>query len=204
MARVLSSEFGSVNPGTTFTINKPAGAAAGDILLLFYYGNQLLDSVPAGFANINFSGNIAAYWKLLDGSEGASFAFGVAGGGPGTGFGYLVAVRAARRTGPIDVSGVAASLTGPSVTPVRSGLLLGAYAVTVGYPTTAVDPTGMTRVDYDVVGDMALLVASQTVGASATGTRTATINNTGSPTDYRSLHVVVSHLPGGGWGVVHV
>lgn len=213
-ARVESSTSASTNSAASLAINKPAGAQQGDIVLIIPASSTGAVSLtaPSGFTT-GFDGALGgatldAFWRVLDGSEGASFTIGTSGGSAPIYAGALLLKRALR-SAPINASAenrysdATTDVVAPSVTATRSGLLVTAFARSGG-ASGGTQPAGMTEhVDIGTSGTLSLLISSVAVGVGATGTKTAT-GMAGTANNKNGLSLVIASVLGGGWGAIPI
>ncbi len=133
ITQVGGTETGTTtDPATSLTINKPATVAAGDVMIAGVTANNDTITAPAGWTE--FEGRLAPtvawqvrlYYKVVTGSEGASFSWTVGSGGPSAGF--INCWRGVDNANPIDATSAATIVeanqgepdTGPSVTAVSA------------------------------------------------------------------------------------
>lgn len=189
---VRSTATGTANyASTSVTIPKPAGTAAGDVLLAtigHQGGTSATLSAPAGWtavpgadASDGTNARIRAFSRVATAAEPASYTFtlnrgmSLAGG--------ITAITGANTAAPINAAGARAttsssrSIVAPSITTTVPKTRL-FYAAAVNSPQTYAPPGGMAE-QWDVTTSGRYNVASTTasagqVAAGATGTRTAT------------------------------
>jgi hypothetical protein len=174
------------------TVNKPTGAAAGDLLLATLEIDEdpatvtgptgwtmLLDTVGAPGTGQAFHTQV--WWKLAGASEPASYAWTIS-GAPWVDIG-LVAYKSVNQASPIDVSagrdaGTTTAPTTPSVTTTGPNELV--VALYVNFESGSWTPgSGMTeRYDFDSNEATDVVQAS----AGATGAKTSTNSSSGPTT----------------------
>ncbi|NCT83428.1 MAG: hypothetical protein GXC94_09815 [Comamonadaceae bacterium] len=159
---VGSSSQASSSPTNLISLARPAGLAAGDVMLAVLTqrtGSVPLDqnmiSVPSGWVlvrsqddGINNSIGLSVYRKLATASEPASYSWQL--GSSGRTAGVALAFRGVDTATPIDASAsqanaASSTYTAPSVTTTTANtLLLGIYAATAGGGSVA-SPAGMAQ-----------------------------------------------------------
>ncbi|MGK0657668.1 hypothetical protein ACSHWI_14330 [Methylococcus sp. S2T] len=185
--------------GASLSIAKPAGIAAGDLLLLAValdagsFGSGAGIATPAGFTpvpagSVSFGSNgrsqLAAFYKVASDSEPASYTLNFSAGGfPSYDSNAVVrAFGGVNTEAPVDASagvsgGSSSSLVAPSVTPSEGesdDLLVCLWGGTAIVGASAW-PAGMGDTLVANAGGGSLLMADQQlVSAVATGTRTLT------------------------------
>lgn len=116
----------------SFSMNKPAGVVAGDVMVASMRVSSFLSfnfSTPAGWTELGVSDNNAKlYYKVAGGSEPGSYNFGSMIGLGATMIGTIVAFSGADNATPFADSakstGSGTSVTLPNVTSVRNGSVL--------------------------------------------------------------------------------
>ena len=202
---VRSASTGST--GNPTVVTKPAGTAAGDLLVGVHFtdvfGNTAGMTGASGFtqAGTTYSGSGSCFGKVwqraADGSEGSSFSF----GNPDTTVVVMLAIGGHDTSTPINVLPVwsqggpnQVSHIAPSVTPtVADGLLICGFAAT-GASASYTPPGGMVEQGDAFAGFAFASVATELLvgGAGvATGTRTATCSISGA-NDYTTLTLVIA------------
>ena len=184
----VSSATGSASPSTTVTINKPAGAAVGDLLVavVWAFSASGVSSTPAGWTVVAslFSGTFryAVYAKIVDGSEGGSFSFSLSSSAGRNG--QILCFRGG--VGAVDVVGSktentsATIATASSLAATKAGLLLAFFVVNSQGRTVSADPAGMTQRAFLGGGSMAATAYELTPSpAGATPSKTLTWSGTG-------------------------
>jgi len=200
--------------GSALSISKPSGVVSGD-LIVFAVGTDSAETRtgPAGFTSksaTNVSDQRLQIWyKVADGTEGASFSCG-AGGANSAGF--CVAYSGVDNTTPFDVaagtngSGTGASITAASITPTTNGcqiLFVGCRDSNSNSPQTVSPPSGSwaEQVDITVAGETcwanAYLADFNQATAGAVGTTTATASSTANATN---IGILLALRPASGGG----
>lgn len=135
---------------TTWNVGAPAGTVAGDFLLAYISvtGTPLTVTPPSGWVNAGSEiGDYVAsthslFYKIADGSEGASFTFGLSASRSGAA--VCIAVRGVDPADPIDVANLdtinSTSLPLPIVTATGPGLLIGLVGLDAARTITAPAP----------------------------------------------------------------
>ncbi len=171
-------------------LNKPAGTADGDVLIVaIAYNTGMTISPPAGWTHLYGQSSAQAqkmdtYYKVAA-SEGASWTWTFT-GGPGGNSGVVVGYSGCNAT-PVDTSAQGTdatnpttSLIAPTVTPTKATDMLvclvnsvsGASSPTFTAPTGMTLRTNVTGASTYVIGTAELQLAS----SSATGTETFTVS----------------------------
>lgn len=144
------------------TVNKPASTAIGDLLLATIHMGDATKSLtaPAGWTSIrnDFGGtstNDFSYYRVADGSEGASFVWTATPAGNAVLLGAISRITGANTSTPINVSGgqfnsASASGTAPSVTTTLANCLLVHWAGGQ-IQSSSTPPGGMSEI-FDVNG----------------------------------------------------
>ncbi|MDP9366539.1 MAG: hypothetical protein M3Q10_20325 [Chloroflexota bacterium] len=210
----------TANTGNTtassITINKPTGAAAGDLLLAFMTvaaGSNAVIAPPSGWTLVRRTddGTVtagASYYKVAGASEPTSYQWGFSGtGSPYGAAGGISAYAGVDNTTPLDASaGQAAStatksLTSPSaLTSVAAALVIRAYGTRVisDTPTSITHPSGTAEryeVDNSVPGGASRTAETADATQAAAGTTgTATAASTLSVT-YVSQTIALKPVP---------
>lgn len=204
--------------GTSITLTKNTGISNGDVLfaaISFRGGTGVTISTPSGMTATtrfdNGTDNISTvcFWRAIDGSEGASWAWTL-----GSSQSYeakMIALVPPDTTSPVDaIDGQATTgpgqttCTAPSVSPTGSTdllLFIGAAcrstALSAGAPTSA--PSGYTIIGSDLInsvttaaGNLSQHVSYKTLSASgATGAATNSYSNTHR---FLGMHVAILEL----------
>lgn len=185
----------------TDTCSKPAGTAAGDLLLAFA-GDVNLGAItsPGGWTEIIEGNGFTVAYKIADGSEGSSFTFGLAD------IVVIHRITGNAATSPIDVHGsahngasAAPHATAPSVTTTVADCLLvygSTYAAGGVVAATSTPPGGYTeRSDVPHAGNKhAITTADKTLtAAGSTGTAAGTWS--GDCSNRTSVHVAIAPVP---------
>jgi hypothetical protein len=182
-------------PSTSLTIARPAGTAAGDLLVatIAHQGGSGTNVVPpAGFTNIaaadvseGSNARIHSYWKVATGSEPASYAFTLSNGMSIAG--GVMAIQGASTTAPINAAGGQSTgatnvslLTAPSITTTKPNTAL-VYSGAVNNAVTFTAPQLMPE-QWDLSGGGTYKIATETAvggvaAAGPTGTRAATLSS---------------------------
>lgn len=182
---------GAFTTSTSDTINKPAGAAVGDVLVAVVASQHSEEAAISGFTSQWSHSYVGLFWvtmltRVVDGSEGATF---TATGGTirGQGMGCYSGVD------PVDVTegtptgdGVGAETAIlPSITTVTDGAVVvaGAFGSSGSPFPTGITFSGSMTERVDAEGSSAGIrigIADEAVPvAGATGTRTVTVDSTG-------------------------
>lgn len=122
VSRVGAATSNSVSTATSLAINKPTGAAAGDLCIAWVAAGTGSNSGPSGWTKHgSYTGfnNVELWYKILDGGEGASFTWGY----PTSVdiYGIVTCYRDASATTPVNEAqgsanhGASTSPTAPSV-----------------------------------------------------------------------------------------
>lgn len=154
IARGTGTQTATANSGTTLTINKPTGTAVGDLLWAFMVaqGSSAVWTTPSGWTQaaaievFTSGGNCAAFYRIADGSEGASFVFTygttiVAGSGGidrYTGVDQVTPIDVAASTN-LDDTGTNTAPVGLSITTVTDGAML-IMGIVANSATTNITP----------------------------------------------------------------
>lgn len=195
---VRSSTIGTKSSNGSFSVNKPAGAASGDLLVALHnedvFGTDAAMTAPAGWTQqgATYSGSGSArgkiWYRVVDGSEGASFSFGQ----DDTSSLIMLCVTGQDATTPFNVSatwsqGGSAQTDhiAPSITPSANDcLLVCLFASTFNSGVPAYTPASSMTEAQDsgnaagfVFNSVDYLVLTGGSG-SATGTKTATCSIT--------------------------
>lgn len=189
-----SSATGTNDQGTSVTINKPSTTVSGDVLIAIIstQGQDPTITPPTGWTSfkeiVNGSTNFAmeAFWKVVGGSEPASYTFGTGSGNTRWAGGISVYKGVGLNSGnPIDVNGTASTTThvAPAITTTTANSrVVSVYVLDHDAPQTYTPPTG-TKERFDVssarvgVGnaDTAVMMADIAQNSVASsGTKTAT------------------------------
>tara|TARA_R110000868_G_scaffold59052_2_gene181433 strand:+ start:54 stop:713 length:660 start_codon:yes stop_codon:yes gene_type:complete len=189
-----------VNSASSVSANLPSGIAAGDLLVMFVSiatatGNTI--TTPSGWTQFlaQVTGpRTGAYYKVADGSEGATQSVTLSSGGNTASFNVLL-IRGQGLTytvGAFAASDTTSPITNAGITPTSSGLLLGFWGIRANgtSPITVTGgPSGMSLANiasgYTGNDAMTNAVYYQDWAATATGTRE--ITTSGSIDSSRSL-----------------
>ncbi len=176
-------------------VNKPAGTAAGDVLVatIAHQGGSIRTlTAPAGWtavpnADATDGSNVRtrAFSRVAGAAEPASYTFTLTGGSGMALSGGILAITGADTTNPINAAAAQATATNvtnlvaPSVTTTVAKTLL-VYAGGVNSPLTYTAPSGMSE-RWDVTTSGAYNAATMTAtggfaGPGATGTRTGILS----------------------------
>jgi len=190
---------GNANGGN-LTINKPTGAAAGDLCVYVVYwepDTNTITTIPTGFTSQIKQVNTGAFMlevfaKILDGTEGTTFTFGDS--APGNQWRSIVGACYSGGAGsPLtDVSGgsqadgvIATGQTAPSVTTTVADDML-----TWGYGNySGTNPTTMSGTANNLRGALGGTALSDVVIASPSSTGTTYPNAGVGTEDYAAVHV---------------
>ncbi len=198
--------------GSPVSVTKPTGTASGDILVAIHFldvfGTVAAMTAPAGWTQtgISYSGTGScmgkAWYRVADGSEGASFSFGQ----NDTSVCTVVACSGGNTTTPIDIAAswsqggsAQTAHVAPSISPTGSAsLLLCGFASTCDAVLTYTPASGMTELQ-DAWAQFALgSVDSLVLSASgATGTKTATCSGT-SNNEFTTVSLAIAAAAAGG------
>lgn len=203
---IRSSSSAISNSGstaTTMSVTKPAGTAAGDILLAIVANDPAMPTAQTGWTLAGRGTTNAAlnvYWKLAGASESASYSFTIAGNS--STIVDLLALSGADTATPVAAITFGGSATdatplvAPSVTPTRANSLLFAAYATRGGVQSFTPPTGMSE-QYDNNDTWAALSVNTLAltTTSATGTKSATPATADS---YSSVSIVANPAAAGG------
>lgn len=175
---------GQNNDANTLVIAKPAGVAAGDLLLAqvtVEKGSDITITAPAGWALVlrtNRSGDIgqAIYWKAATGSEPASYTFNFNQANKAAG--GILRYTGVDTTSPIIAStgnsGEANPMRGLSVASEPNSMLVGFWGLKKK-DTTMSTPAGMTqRYLFQNPNDIRIKAADQLNPANPTGNKDST------------------------------
>ena len=160
------------------TINKPAGTQTGDLLVAVVGSSQVASTtmtLHAGFTLWTSNGGASpfVYYRYAVGGEAADYSWTMA---AGNNAGAILTYRNATDGvgGTVSLDNVA-----PSITPAAIGTLLGFYFITNNVTVTT-PPSGMTQRAFTGGANPTLAVYEQeSVGPSATGTKTITWSGAG-------------------------
>lgn len=188
MAIAFASSASAATPyasHSSITISKPSGVASGDLLLahLTNYdtlrdfttpsGWTLLSTGHKSYSTSNLTRSVVFY-RVADGSEGASFAFNTSGGSTPYINGAVLRYTGVDTSAPIDVAGAGdansnSTRSHPAVTTVTANAKLVLFQAGYGAAASAT-PTGMSsRLTYDTVCNV---YDQDVASAGSTGTRT--------------------------------
>jgi hypothetical protein len=167
----ISSE-GVTGSVPSLSINKPAGAQAGDlVVLLVAHGNLAVSA--SGFTqqatNASGASRLTVLTRLLDGSEGSAFAV-----TSSSATKSVIALLYRGGAASVDVAGTPSQVTNatqvaPSVTATQSGILIMASGLTAaGTPTITTPPSGMTQ-RHTIVGSAGMWIAAFDLSPSPAG-----------------------------------
>lgn len=192
------------NNVTSVVVNKPAGVAVGDLLLVEISDNNATAgwSSPGWTAGPSFD-RIFSFWRIADGSEGASFTFTFSGSGR---VGAMICHRitGAHQTAPIDVSsgvvvasGAANPISLPSITTTGPDRLLLAvfYSKTATVGTSFSTPTGMAAAYAYQAASSAFGQASAFTESFATAGATGVRDSNSSATNYARVAFLLAIAP---------
>lgn len=201
-----------VGTGTTaqsLTINKPTGAASGNILVVAGQTQTTKISL-SGWTEIaatNISGSIfeTMLYRICDGSEGSSFTF-AGGTAPELG---MICLSGEKSAAPIDgtpttvlaASNNVATIPGITTAAANGWLVTAMFSYPASAPTvTDLAISGGTERLQDISGTgMSVAMATESLGAAgATGTRTATVTLSAGTVHTVGLAIVVAEQPAGG------
>ena len=186
---------------TSLTINKPTGVVSGDLMIasISQRASGTAPTAPVGWTLISStafgaSGARAAalFYRLANGTEGATFTFTLAAGST-DGSGGIVAYAGVDQTTPIDVAGafkdtsvVNTAVTANAITTVTANALVLMFGVTSdtaaggtwsGWTTTS--PGALTEL-FDAASTNtsvgAAAATKATAGSTGTGSATSTVN----------------------------
>lgn len=208
----------------SYACNKPTGAAVGDVLIAFYLGTSTssptaLGASQAGFTKIlsridtNGLGDYfqaAAYYRVVDGTEGSTFTFTQTATGPTGGSLSVIRLIGVNTNSPIDTSASAFDVTAntaptaPSVSPagVADMLMIWACSYSAGSETTGwanVASSGFSLIANTTLNDTSNLIylgaQQKTLSASgATGTTTISFPGT-SQYSFQAITLAISPAP---------
>lgn len=177
----VSSNVTATN-ATTFTIDKPTGTSADDILIAVMTANTtgtVTWTTPAGWTEVEDAGNGLIAYKTAGASEGASYTF--TSNASAQFRGCIVCYRDVL----IDAIG-AVDTTSPfspaGVTMTDSGLLIGIITRGGASSQTLTLPASMTSRFNSSPSDKTVAVGDEAVSAGATGSRTFTSTNSNNVT----------------------
>jgi hypothetical protein len=183
--------------GSPFDVAKPAGVVAGDLLLvLIFHANVVTWNTPAGWTagsrQTTRNPFIAPFWRVADGSEGASFTFTTTGSATSADL-ICHRITGADPAAPVDAVSVASvafnganPISLPSVTTLGPDrLLLAVFAAASTVTTFSFStPTGMTAgYVYSArpsPNTQESAFTQSVANAGATGSRDSNINSTSS------------------------
>lgn len=204
-APVLQSgeQRSTYNNVASVVVNKPAGVAVGDLLLVEISDNNSTAgwSSPGWTAGPSFD-RIFSFWRIADGSEGASFTFTHS----STRTGALICHRitGSHQTAPIDVSsgvvvasGAANPISLPSVTTTGPDRLLLAvyYSKTATVGTSFSTPTGMAAAYAYQAASSGFGQASAFTESFATADATGVRDSNSSGTNYARVGLLLAIAP---------
>lgn len=171
----------------SFSMNKPAGVASGDVLVASMRTSAFLSftfSTPAGWTELGISDNNAKlYYKVAGGSEPGSYNFGSMIGLGATMIGSIVAFSGADNTTPFadsDINtGSGTAVTIPAVRATRTGSM--AYSnVTSGAGASSTFTAGQTDACDTNGGGVSVANSFGSVGAGVTTSLTDTLSSSAS------------------------
>jgi hypothetical protein len=139
------------SPVADITINKPAGAQVGDLLVMFILEGSGGNAASAtGWSPVISDAQLPHFFALsrtVDGSEGANFTFTTPGASKR---GIMILLRGG--AGAVDVAGTPARATGTlngtaaSISAAHAGVLISFFGIAGANKTVASAPSGMTNV----------------------------------------------------------
>lgn len=197
-------------PGNNSVANveKPAGVASGDLLLLvMFLGNATTNtpSPPSGFTLINnvatslFSAGLYAYYKIAGGSEPSTYA--VSQSGSNLGAARMYAWTGTHATTPINVNAKSAALSGvttinlPSVTTTEADCRHIGIAFEYNGRTPTLSATGsQTARGGSTLGGRVFQVTDEALGAA--GAVTGRTQSSGTSGDFYAFSIAIA--PSGG------
>lgn len=174
---VGSSQAAPGAGGTTVTITKPSGVAAGDLMIaILAHRDAQLWTPESGWTEVGdsiVSPGVEVAWKIATGAEAADYTFTAT--GVGNKVGVLLAYRGAAydAIGAFVAANAGSDVVAPSVTLSRDGLALAFFADEFG-SRTFTTPSGMLALLSQSASAPSYAIFSQQLGPGATGTRTST------------------------------
>jgi hypothetical protein len=200
MAIVRESFTENTGTGSTLVLDKPTGVAVGDLLLILVGNDDTtntdqwdnVNNKPPGFTLIaevgttNSDAHMASFWRVADGTEGASFT--VQAAGADSCWGFCIRYSGADTTTPIHVFLVNTDTVSPFValevtTTVADCLVVAVNAHDGGdVGAFSVSGTGWTKIDeifQDTVADAAsgAYAENQMSGTGGSGGATWTVTS---------------------------
>lgn len=207
--RSASSAFVGLNANTSWTIPRPAGVTAGDLLLAFAANSGSAFPTSGEFPQTGADSPTAngarparVWLRTATGSEPADYTFGKATNTAA--FGGILALTGADTDSPVDAAvawgnGPAAdtSWVAPSISPAGSDSLLicGWVGSRVGFTGYTVPGSMSEQVDLDAGNDGVALATEQLTASGATGTRAATPNGSAFGGGWNAFSIAIKSVP---------